>query len=78
MDAIDKENLTHTYSIIEGDALSDIIESITYHIKIVLTEDGGSICKNRSVYITKGNAEIGKGKKKGRERQGNGYVYSDA
>ncbi|KAH6770292.1 hypothetical protein C2S52_015095 [Perilla frutescens var. hirtella] len=58
VDAIDKENLTHTYSIIEGDALSDVIESITYHIKIVPTEEGGSICKNRSIYNTKGDAQI--------------------
>ncbi|XP_057772348.1 major allergen Pru ar 1-like [Salvia miltiorrhiza] len=69
VEAIDKENLTHTYSIIEGDALSDVIESITYHIKIVPTEDGGSICKNRSIYNTKGDVEISEEKiKEGKEK----------
>ncbi|KAH6809181.1 hypothetical protein C2S51_026964 [Perilla frutescens var. frutescens] len=70
VDAIDNENLTHTYSIIEGDALSNVIESITYHIKIVPTEDGGSICKNRSIYNTKGDAhEISEGNiKEGKEK----------
>ncbi|XP_047948762.1 major allergen Pru ar 1-like [Salvia hispanica] len=53
VDAIDKENLTHTDSIVEGDVLGEAIESITYHVKIVATEDGGSICKKRSIYNTK-------------------------
>ncbi|XP_047979878.1 probable intracellular pathogenesis-related protein T1 [Salvia hispanica] len=32
VEAIDKENLTHTYSIVDGDALAGVLESITYHI----------------------------------------------
>ncbi|KAH6820542.1 hypothetical protein C2S53_018590 [Perilla frutescens var. hirtella] len=69
VDAIDKENMTHTYSIVEGDTLSGVIESITYHIKIVPTEDGGSICKNRSIYNTKGDAEISESNiKEGKEK----------
>ncbi|KAL0414202.1 UNVERIFIED_CONTAM: Major allergen Pru ar 1 [Sesamum radiatum] len=58
VDAIDKENLTHSYTIIEGDALAGVLESITYHVKIVPTEDGGCICKNRSIYHTNGDVEI--------------------
>ncbi|PIM98483.1 hypothetical protein CDL12_29036 [Handroanthus impetiginosus] len=58
VDAIDTENLTHSYSIIEGDALKGVLDSITYHIKVVPTEDGGCICKNRSIYHTKDNVEI--------------------
>ncbi|KAH6770289.1 hypothetical protein C2S52_015092 [Perilla frutescens var. hirtella] len=69
VEAIDKENLTQTYNIVEGDALSGVIESITYHIKIVPTEDGGSICKNRSIYNTKGDVEITEDKiKEGKEK----------
>ncbi|XP_042054603.1 major allergen Pru ar 1-like [Salvia splendens] len=69
VEAIDKENLTHTYSIIDGDALAGVLESITYHIKIVPTEDGGSICKNRSIYNTKGDVEINEEKiKEGKEK----------
>ncbi|KAL2463520.1 Major allergen Pru ar 1 [Forsythia ovata] len=57
------------YSIIEGDALVDVLESINYHIKIVPTADGGSICKNRSIYNTKGDAQITEEKiKEGKEK----------
>ena len=58
VDAIDKENFTYSYTIIEGDALTDVFESISYHIKIVATPDGGSVCKNRSSYTTKGDAHV--------------------
>ena len=69
VDAIDKDNLTHSYSIIEGDALMGAVESITYHVKIVPTEDGGCICKNRSIYQIKGDAEISEEKiKEGKEK----------
>lgn len=69
VDAIDKDNLTYSYSIIEGDALAGQLESITYHIKVVPTEDGGSICKNRSIYNTKEGAEISEEKiKEGKDK----------
>ncbi|MGI4421814.1 pathogenesis-related BetVI family protein, partial [Klebsiella pneumoniae] len=57
VDALDKENLTYSYTIIEGGPL-DVCESISYHIKIVPSPDGGSICKNRSIYHTKGDSTI--------------------
>ncbi|PIM97689.1 hypothetical protein CDL12_29838 [Handroanthus impetiginosus] len=57
------------YSIVEGDALMDFFESITYHIKIVPSEDGGCICKNRSIYHTKEGIEISEEKiKEGKEK----------
>ena len=58
VDAIDKENFIYSYTVIEGDALMDKFESISYHIKIVASPDGGSICKNRSIYNTKGNCQV--------------------
>uniref|UniRef100_A0A5B7C962 Putative major allergen Pru ar 1 n=1 Tax=Davidia involucrata TaxID=16924 RepID=A0A5B7C962_DAVIN len=58
IDGIDKENFTYSYSIIEGDALMGVLESISYEIKIVASPDGGSICKNSSKYHTKGDAQI--------------------
>jgi len=58
VDAIDKENLTYSYSVVEGDALHGLFESISYHIKVVPTPEGGSICKNRSIYTTKGDAQV--------------------
>ncbi|KAL0283751.1 UNVERIFIED_CONTAM: Major allergen Pru ar 1 [Sesamum angustifolium] len=69
VDAIDTDNLTHSYTIVEGDALAGILESITYRVKIVPTEDGGCICKNRSIYYTKGDVEITEEKiKEGKEK----------
>uniref|UniRef100_A0A5B6YZ61 Putative major allergen Pru ar 1 n=1 Tax=Davidia involucrata TaxID=16924 RepID=A0A5B6YZ61_DAVIN len=58
VDGIDKENFTYSYSIIEGDALMGMLESINYEIKIVASPDGGSICKTSSKYHTKGDAKI--------------------
>ncbi|KAG5555194.1 hypothetical protein RHGRI_012663 [Rhododendron griersonianum] len=58
VDAIDKENFTYSYSVIEGDALMGIFDSISYHIKIVASANGGSVCKNRSIYQTKGDAQV--------------------
>ncbi|GFZ13953.1 hypothetical protein Acr_24g0001430 [Actinidia rufa] len=57
IDGLDKENFTYSYSIIEGGAL-DVFESISYHIKIVATPDGGCICKNRSIYTPKCDAQV--------------------
>ncbi|KAK4425397.1 Major allergen Pru ar 1 [Sesamum alatum] len=51
VDAIDIENLTHSYSIVEGDALMGSLESITYHVKIVPTEDGGCISARTGAFI---------------------------
>lgn len=50
--------MTYSYSIVEGDALMDVLESISYHIKVEALTDGGSLCKNRSIYHTKGDAKI--------------------
>nr|CAN75490.1 hypothetical protein VITISV_017149 [Vitis vinifera] len=58
VDGIDKENFTYSYSIIEGDALMGILESISYEVKLVASPDGGSICKNISKYHTKDDAVI--------------------
>ncbi|KAH7842366.1 hypothetical protein Vadar_004472 [Vaccinium darrowii] len=52
IDAVDKVNLTYSYSIIEGEAL-DGFESISYHTKIVASPEGGSIFKTRSIYVPK-------------------------
>ena len=68
IDGLDKENFTYSYSIIEGGAL-DVFESISYHIKIVASPDGGCICKNRSIYKPKGDAQVSEEEiKAGKER----------
>ncbi|XP_052188422.1 major allergen Pru ar 1-like [Diospyros lotus] len=58
VDGIDKDNFTYSYSIIEGDALTGGIESISSEVKISASADGGSICKNSSTYHVKGDAQI--------------------
>ncbi|PIN18504.1 hypothetical protein CDL12_08828 [Handroanthus impetiginosus] len=69
VDALDTKNLTHSYSIIEGDALMDILDSVTYHVKIVPIEDGGCVCKNRSIYHVKDGVELSEDKiKEGKEK----------
>ncbi|GFZ13951.1 hypothetical protein Acr_24g0001410 [Actinidia rufa] len=68
IDGLDKENFTYSYSIIKGGAL-DVFESISYHIKIVATPDGGCICKNRSIYTPKCDAQVSEEEiKAGKER----------
>ncbi|KAM7488112.1 hypothetical protein LguiB_025596 [Lonicera macranthoides] len=58
VDGIDRDNFTYNYSIIEGDALMGILESISYVVKVETMGDGGSICKNSSTYNTIGDAQI--------------------
>ncbi|KAB1213898.1 Major allergen Pru ar 1 [Morella rubra] len=58
IDEVDHANFSYSYSVIEGDALSDTLEKISYEIKIVASPDGGSVLKNTSKYHTKGDLEI--------------------
>ena len=58
IDEIDDVNFTYSYSLIEGDALTDIIEKISYEIKLVASPDGGSILKSTIKYHTTGDHEI--------------------
>ncbi|KAF2303956.1 hypothetical protein GH714_025130 [Hevea brasiliensis] len=58
IEAIDKENLKFSHSVIEGDML--VIEKITYDIKFEQSPDGGCICKESSNYYTFGDFELNK------------------
>lgn len=58
IDAVDKENLTYAYTLIDGDALTDKIDSISYEIKFEPSPDGGCKGKNVSTYHTKPGVEI--------------------
>ncbi|KAL5541895.1 hypothetical protein UlMin_009605 [Ulmus minor] len=58
VEGIDNDNFTYNYSLIEGDALSEKIEKISYETKLVASADGGSIIKNSSKYHTVGDVEI--------------------
>ncbi|ONI00552.1 hypothetical protein PRUPE_6G094400 [Prunus persica] len=58
IDGLDKDNFVYSYSLVEGDALSDKVEKISYEIKLVASADGGSIIKSSSNYHTTGDVEI--------------------
>ena len=58
INSIDKEHHTYSYSLIEGDALSENIEKIDYETKLVAAPHGGTIIKSTSKYHTKGEVEI--------------------
>ncbi|KAI3730053.1 hypothetical protein L6452_18729 [Arctium lappa] len=55
VDAIDTNNFSYSYSFFEGDSLMGILDSITHHIKIVPSADGGSVFKQTVIYNCKGN-----------------------
>ncbi|XP_034685991.1 major strawberry allergen Fra a 1-2-like [Vitis riparia] len=57
IDAIDKEKFSLCYTVIEGDVLTDGVESICHELTVVPAPGGGSIYKNTSKYHTKG-AEV--------------------
>ena len=46
VDAIDKENFTISYTVIDGDVLTSGIESISHEVKVMASPDGGCIYKN--------------------------------
>ncbi|KAJ0092032.1 hypothetical protein Patl1_24971 [Pistacia atlantica] len=61
IDEIDEKNLVCKYTMIEGDALGDKLESIVYEVKFEADSDGGGcICKMTSHYHMVGEFEIRK------------------
>ena len=58
IDAIDEDNLVVTFSLIEGDALTDSIEKIPYHNKFVAGPGGGTIIKSVEKYHTADDDQI--------------------
>ncbi|KAE8730947.1 Major allergen Mal d 1 [Hibiscus syriacus] len=69
VEALDEENFSYTYSVIEGDALMNKLEKITYETKLEASPDGGSVCKTTSKYYTIGDFELKEdGIKAGKEK----------
>ena len=58
IDEVDHENLLCKYTMIEGDALGDKLESINYEVKFEAAIDGGCICKMISKYNTVGDFAV--------------------
>ncbi|KAM7495788.1 hypothetical protein LguiA_020202 [Lonicera macranthoides] len=57
VDSIDTDNFECKYTLIEGDVLGDVLESITYEVKIE-TSGSGSVCKTTSHYRSKAGVEL--------------------
>lgn len=58
VDELDKNNFVYKYSIIEGDVLTGVLDSISYVVMVEASSDGGCVCKNTSTYYTKGDVQI--------------------
>ncbi|XP_030463072.1 major allergen Pru ar 1-like [Syzygium oleosum] len=58
IDALDSDNLVCKYSLIEGGAIFDKIESVVYEVKFEASSNGGCICKMSSEYHTKTGVEL--------------------
>lgn len=57
-DALDKEKMIYSYTLIEGDELVDRIEAINYEIKFQETPDGGCIGTKVTKYYVKAGTKI--------------------
>ncbi|KAG4210479.1 hypothetical protein ERO13_A02G051700v2 [Gossypium hirsutum] len=69
VEAVDKDKFVYIYSVIEGDALMDKLEKITYETKLETSPNGGSVCKTTSKYYTIGEFELKEeGIKAGKEK----------
>ncbi|CAI9118350.1 OLC1v1019909C1 [Oldenlandia corymbosa var. corymbosa] len=55
VDELNEETFTYNYSLVEGGALNENLEKITYEVKFESTSDGGTVSKVTSKYYTKGD-----------------------
>ncbi|KAK8634988.1 hypothetical protein V6N13_022891 [Hibiscus sabdariffa] len=51
----DQDNLSYSYSLIEGGPLGDKLEKISFENKLVAGADGGSVCKSLMKFYTIGD-----------------------
>ncbi|TKY72552.1 Major allergen Pru ar 1 [Spatholobus suberectus] len=58
IDAIDQENLTYSYAVIEGDGALEKVDSISHEIKFEPTEKGGCKTMNVSKYHPKAGVDV--------------------
>ncbi|KAK8981893.1 hypothetical protein V6N11_072882 [Hibiscus sabdariffa] len=55
VDAVDKANLSYSYSLIEGGPLGVKLEKISYENKLVAAAGGGTLCKSSMKFYTIGD-----------------------
>uniref|UniRef100_A0A7N0UQ61 Bet v I/Major latex protein domain-containing protein n=1 Tax=Kalanchoe fedtschenkoi TaxID=63787 RepID=A0A7N0UQ61_KALFE len=81
VDEINHETFSYRYTIVEGDALSDKLESVVYSVQFEASADGGAVSKMSSTYTTVGDhtldeeqVKIGKAKAAGMYKLVEGYL----
>ncbi|KAA8548707.1 hypothetical protein F0562_000391 [Nyssa sinensis] len=55
IDELNEETYTYKYTLIEGDALMDKFEKISFEVKLEASPDGGTISKMTTKFYTKGD-----------------------
>ncbi|XP_017226233.1 major strawberry allergen Fra a 1-2-like [Daucus carota subsp. sativus] len=55
IDELNEDKYTYNYTLLEGDALVENLEKITYEVKFESSSSGGTISKVTSKYYTKGD-----------------------
>ncbi|XP_016720864.1 major strawberry allergen Fra a 1.05-like [Gossypium hirsutum] len=68
VEALDKDKLVYSYSVIEGSVFINKMEKIAYETKLEPSSAGGSISKISCKYYTIGDFEITEGLKAGKEK----------
>ncbi|KAA8527676.1 hypothetical protein F0562_035455 [Nyssa sinensis] len=54
IEELNEETYTYKYTLVEGDALKDKFEKISFEVQLEASSDGGTISKMKSKYYTKG------------------------
>ncbi|XP_050210875.1 major allergen Pru av 1-like [Mercurialis annua] len=58
IEATDKDNFTHCYTIFEGEPWQEGLDKTSFEVKVSASSDGGSIIKSTSKYYPKPGCEI--------------------
>lgn len=58
IDALDMENFTCKYTLIEGDVLTEKMKYIEFEVKFESASNGGCVCRVNSEYHPAGDFEI--------------------
>ncbi|KAB2092814.1 hypothetical protein ES319_A02G056300v1 [Gossypium barbadense] len=76
VEALDKEKFEYIYSVIEGDSPMNMLDKITYEIKLEASPGGGSICKTSSKYYTIGDIELKEEAIKAGKEKASGVLFN--
>ncbi|WCJ23399.1 Major pollen allergen Bet v 1-J [Euphorbia peplus] len=57
-EVINKDNFSHSYTIVEGDPWIDSLDKIVVELKYEAAPNGGSVLKNKSKFIPKQNCTL--------------------